>query len=55
MGNSKESNSGLDDIKQQAKGYGDIMNHHQNEIEKLTKKIIAEWIISFKWYNKFKK
>ena len=38
VGNSKESNSELDDIKQQAKGYGDIMNHHQNEIEKLTKK-----------------
>ena len=37
VGNSKESNNELDDIKQQAKGYGDIINHHENEIEKLTK------------------
>ena len=37
VGNSKESNNELDDIKQQAKGYGDIIDHHENEIEKLTK------------------
>lgn len=37
VGNSKESNNELDDIKQQAKGYGDLIDHHENEIEKLTK------------------
>ena len=37
VGNTKESNNELDDIKQQAKGYGDLIDHHENEIEKLTK------------------